>query len=163
MSGKHFKAHEVSCCIKYFIFGFNIIFWVSPMAAVCASGPFHRSTLTTARFFCLSFLFRGVFLCVCIRPVSIGHKEGASFSSARVHLLRPSYLRAVAFVLMQPLDVNGGSFRFCRRLLSPRRGKINTSPRVTVGLQFPVSNTMWWPAVPLVRKRDEVIPALLSC
>ncbi|MEQ2170664.1 hypothetical protein GOODEAATRI_002628, partial [Goodea atripinnis] len=27
MSGKHFKAHEVSCCIKYFIFGFNIIFW----------------------------------------------------------------------------------------------------------------------------------------
>lgn len=29
MSGKHFKAHEVSCCIKYFIFGFNIIFWVS--------------------------------------------------------------------------------------------------------------------------------------
>lgn len=30
MSGKHFKAHEVSCCIKYFIFGFNIIFWVSP-------------------------------------------------------------------------------------------------------------------------------------
>lgn len=31
MSGKHFKAHEVSCCIKYFIFGFNIIFWVSPL------------------------------------------------------------------------------------------------------------------------------------
>ncbi|CDQ95146.1 unnamed protein product [Oncorhynchus mykiss] len=29
MSGKHFKGHEVSCCIKYFIFGFNIIFWVS--------------------------------------------------------------------------------------------------------------------------------------
>jgi len=29
MSGKHFKAQEVSCCIKYFIFGFNIIFWVS--------------------------------------------------------------------------------------------------------------------------------------
>lgn len=28
ISGKHFKAHEVSCCIKYFIFGFNIIFWV---------------------------------------------------------------------------------------------------------------------------------------
>ncbi|XP_078799622.1 tetraspanin-5 isoform X6 [Oryzias latipes] len=27
ISGKHFKAHEVSCCIKYFIFGFNIIFW----------------------------------------------------------------------------------------------------------------------------------------
>ncbi|KAF7217908.1 transcript variant X1 [Nothobranchius furzeri] len=27
MSGKHFKAQEVSCCIKYFIFGFNIIFW----------------------------------------------------------------------------------------------------------------------------------------
>lgn len=34
MSGKHFKAHEVSCCIKYFIFGFNIIFWVSPLSAV---------------------------------------------------------------------------------------------------------------------------------
>uniref|UniRef100_A0A3B3HGH2 Tetraspanin 5 n=1 Tax=Oryzias latipes TaxID=8090 RepID=A0A3B3HGH2_ORYLA len=29
ISGKHFKAHEVSCCIKYFIFGFNIIFWFS--------------------------------------------------------------------------------------------------------------------------------------
>lgn len=40
MSGKHFKAHEVSCCIKYFIFGFNIIFWVSPphLFAV-TSGP----------------------------------------------------------------------------------------------------------------------------
>uniref|UniRef100_A0A8C2Q389 Tetraspanin n=1 Tax=Cyprinus carpio TaxID=7962 RepID=A0A8C2Q389_CYPCA len=29
MSGKHYKGQEVSCCIKYFIFGFNIIFWVS--------------------------------------------------------------------------------------------------------------------------------------
>uniref|UniRef100_A0A3B5KQM4 Uncharacterized protein n=1 Tax=Xiphophorus couchianus TaxID=32473 RepID=A0A3B5KQM4_9TELE len=28
MSGNHFKGHEVSCCIKYFIFGFNILFWV---------------------------------------------------------------------------------------------------------------------------------------
>uniref|UniRef100_A0A673K7Y0 Tetraspanin n=1 Tax=Sinocyclocheilus rhinocerous TaxID=307959 RepID=A0A673K7Y0_9TELE len=28
MSGKHYKGQEVSCCIKYFIFGFNIIFWV---------------------------------------------------------------------------------------------------------------------------------------
>ncbi|XP_072439922.1 tetraspanin-5a isoform X2 [Chiloscyllium punctatum] len=27
MSGKHYKGPEVSCCIKYFIFGFNIIFW----------------------------------------------------------------------------------------------------------------------------------------
>uniref|UniRef100_A0A3P9BVZ1 Tetraspanin n=1 Tax=Maylandia zebra TaxID=106582 RepID=A0A3P9BVZ1_9CICH len=36
MSGKHFKAHEVSCCIKYFIFGFNIIFWVSPPSATSA-------------------------------------------------------------------------------------------------------------------------------
>uniref|UniRef100_A0A8C8JPM0 Tetraspanin n=1 Tax=Oncorhynchus tshawytscha TaxID=74940 RepID=A0A8C8JPM0_ONCTS len=32
MSGKHFKAHEVSCCIKYFIFGFNIIFWLLGVA-----------------------------------------------------------------------------------------------------------------------------------
>ncbi|XP_062372380.1 tetraspanin-5a isoform X1 [Sardina pilchardus] len=32
MSGKHFKGHEVSCCIKYFIFGFNIIFWLLGMA-----------------------------------------------------------------------------------------------------------------------------------
>ncbi|KAJ4944210.1 hypothetical protein JOQ06_012755, partial [Pogonophryne albipinna] len=32
MSGKHFKAHEVSCCIKYFIFGFNIIFWFLGLA-----------------------------------------------------------------------------------------------------------------------------------
>lgn len=29
MSGKHYKGPEVSCCIKYFIFGFNVIFWVS--------------------------------------------------------------------------------------------------------------------------------------
>ena len=28
MTGNHYKGHEVSCCIKYFIFGFNIIFWV---------------------------------------------------------------------------------------------------------------------------------------
>lgn len=30
MTGKHYNGHEVSCCIKYFIFGFNIIFWVRP-------------------------------------------------------------------------------------------------------------------------------------
>lgn len=35
MSGKHYKGQEVSCCIKYFIFGFNIIFWVS--ACVCSA------------------------------------------------------------------------------------------------------------------------------
>uniref|UniRef100_D6RG91 Tetraspanin 5 n=1 Tax=Mus musculus TaxID=10090 RepID=D6RG91_MOUSE len=29
MSGKHYKGPEVSCCIKYFIFGFNVIFWTS--------------------------------------------------------------------------------------------------------------------------------------
>ena len=28
MSGNYYKGHEVSCCIKYFIFGFNILFWV---------------------------------------------------------------------------------------------------------------------------------------
>lgn len=28
MSGNHYKGQEVSCCIKYFIFGFNILFWV---------------------------------------------------------------------------------------------------------------------------------------
>ncbi|XP_025060058.1 tetraspanin-5 isoform X3 [Alligator sinensis] len=28
MSGKHYKGPEVSCCIKYFIFGFNVIFWI---------------------------------------------------------------------------------------------------------------------------------------
>uniref|UniRef100_A0A4W5PT78 Tetraspanin n=1 Tax=Hucho hucho TaxID=62062 RepID=A0A4W5PT78_9TELE len=32
MSGKQFKGHEVSCCIKYFIFGFNIIFWLLGVA-----------------------------------------------------------------------------------------------------------------------------------
>uniref|UniRef100_A0A3Q4GSF1 Tetraspanin-5-like n=1 Tax=Neolamprologus brichardi TaxID=32507 RepID=A0A3Q4GSF1_NEOBR len=32
MSGNHYKGHEVSCCIKYFIFGFNILFWVSSCA-----------------------------------------------------------------------------------------------------------------------------------
>lgn len=35
MSGKHYKGQEVSCCIKYFIFGFNIIFWVR--ACVCST------------------------------------------------------------------------------------------------------------------------------
>lgn len=25
----HFKGAEVSCCVKYSLFGFNIIFWVS--------------------------------------------------------------------------------------------------------------------------------------
>lgn len=28
MSGNYYKGNEVSCCIKYFIFGFNILFWV---------------------------------------------------------------------------------------------------------------------------------------
>lgn len=38
MSGKHFNVHEVGCCIKYFIFGFNIIFWVSSaLLTLCAS------------------------------------------------------------------------------------------------------------------------------
>ncbi|KAL7856296.1 hypothetical protein AOLI_G00199000 [Acnodon oligacanthus] len=32
MSGKHFNVHEVGCCIKYFIFGFNIIFWLLGVA-----------------------------------------------------------------------------------------------------------------------------------
>ncbi len=35
MSGKHFNVHEVGCCIKYFIFGFNIIFWVSYVFCHC--------------------------------------------------------------------------------------------------------------------------------
>ncbi|XP_026208783.1 tetraspanin-5a isoform X1 [Anabas testudineus] len=34
MSGNHYKGHEVSCCIKYFIFGFNILFWLLGMALV---------------------------------------------------------------------------------------------------------------------------------
>lgn len=55
MSGKHFKAHEVSCCIKYFIFGFNIIFWVS---AVLFSGPqaWAHSPITHTAIFCCTFL-----------------------------------------------------------------------------------------------------------
>uniref|UniRef100_A0A3Q2WB76 Tetraspanin-5-like n=1 Tax=Haplochromis burtoni TaxID=8153 RepID=A0A3Q2WB76_HAPBU len=42
MSGKHFKAHEVSCCIKYFIFGFNIIFWgvLSNISSITDLGGF---------------------------------------------------------------------------------------------------------------------------
>ncbi|XP_069754797.1 tetraspanin-17 isoform X1 [Narcine bancroftii] len=28
MSGKHFKGPEVSCCVKYVLFGFNIVFWL---------------------------------------------------------------------------------------------------------------------------------------
>jgi len=40
MSGKHYKGPEVSCCIKYFIFGFNVIFWVSgPAARRSVSSP----------------------------------------------------------------------------------------------------------------------------
>ncbi|KAI3375857.1 hypothetical protein L3Q82_004129 [Scortum barcoo] len=34
MTGNHYKGHEVSCCIKYFIFGFNILFWLLGMALV---------------------------------------------------------------------------------------------------------------------------------
>ncbi|XP_072232334.1 tetraspanin-5a isoform X1 [Leuresthes tenuis] len=34
MSGNYYKGHEVSCCIKYFIFGFNILFWLLGMALV---------------------------------------------------------------------------------------------------------------------------------
>ncbi|KAA8582570.1 hypothetical protein FQN60_006241 [Etheostoma spectabile] len=34
MSGNHYKGNEVSCCIKYFIFGFNILFWLLGMALV---------------------------------------------------------------------------------------------------------------------------------
>ncbi|KAK7910242.1 hypothetical protein WMY93_014926 [Mugilogobius chulae] len=34
MSGNHYQGHEVSCCIKYFIFGFNILFWLLGMALV---------------------------------------------------------------------------------------------------------------------------------
>lgn len=37
MSGKHYKGPEVSCCIKYFIFGFNVIFWVSGVVFVSSS------------------------------------------------------------------------------------------------------------------------------
>lgn len=37
MSGKHYKGPEVSCCIKYFIFGFNVIFWVSEAGVVSSS------------------------------------------------------------------------------------------------------------------------------
>uniref|UniRef100_A0A8C8CQ57 Tetraspanin n=1 Tax=Oncorhynchus tshawytscha TaxID=74940 RepID=A0A8C8CQ57_ONCTS len=42
MSGKYFKAHEVSCCIKYFIFGFNIIFWgvLSNISSITDLGGF---------------------------------------------------------------------------------------------------------------------------
>uniref|UniRef100_A0A9J8AUK6 Tetraspanin n=1 Tax=Cyprinus carpio carpio TaxID=630221 RepID=A0A9J8AUK6_CYPCA len=32
MSGKQYNGQEVSCCIKYFIFGFNIIFWLLGVA-----------------------------------------------------------------------------------------------------------------------------------
>lgn len=39
MSGNHYKGHEVSCCIKYFIFGFNILFWVRSRAHNEEGGP----------------------------------------------------------------------------------------------------------------------------
>lgn len=42
MSGNQFKGQEVSCCIKYFIFGFNILFWVS-------SSPFRLRLAQTMR------------------------------------------------------------------------------------------------------------------
>lgn len=44
ISGKHFKAHEVSCCIKYFIFGFNIIFWVRSVRSLSGLLPPLRHT-----------------------------------------------------------------------------------------------------------------------
>lgn len=51
MSGKHYKGPEVSCCIKYFIFGFNVIFWVSgPVARrfVSSSTTFSSSSRAAA-------------------------------------------------------------------------------------------------------------------
>ncbi|KAI2540274.1 tetraspanin 17 [Homo sapiens] len=46
MPGKHqhFQEPEVGCCGKYFLFGFNIVFWVSagcwePCSWLSASGP----------------------------------------------------------------------------------------------------------------------------
>lgn len=37
MPGKHqhFQEPEVGCCGKYFLFGFNIVFWVSAGSAPC--------------------------------------------------------------------------------------------------------------------------------
>lgn len=66
MSGKHFKAHEVSCCIKYFIFGFNIIFWVSPPSAVC---DFRPAIVSLTRWHALcsqSAAVRCIYVCVCV-------------------------------------------------------------------------------------------------
>ncbi|XP_045392812.1 tetraspanin-5 isoform X2 [Lemur catta] len=42
MSGKHYKGPEVSCCIKYFIFGFNVIFWgvLSNISSITDLGGF---------------------------------------------------------------------------------------------------------------------------
>lgn len=48
MSGKHYKGPEVSCCIKYFIFGFNVIFWVSEADFVSSSASSSSSSPATA-------------------------------------------------------------------------------------------------------------------
>uniref|UniRef100_A0A8C1Q018 Tetraspanin 5a n=1 Tax=Cyprinus carpio TaxID=7962 RepID=A0A8C1Q018_CYPCA len=42
MSGKQYNGQEVSCCIKYFIFGFNIIFWgvLSNISSITDLGGF---------------------------------------------------------------------------------------------------------------------------
>uniref|UniRef100_A0AAQ4PDQ6 Tetraspanin n=1 Tax=Gasterosteus aculeatus aculeatus TaxID=481459 RepID=A0AAQ4PDQ6_GASAC len=48
MSGNQYKGNDVSCCIKYFIFGFNILFWVRRFIIVflCASLWFSSGVLS---------------------------------------------------------------------------------------------------------------------
>lgn len=90
MSGKHFKAHEVSCCIKYFIFGFNIIFWVSPPSAVC---DFRPAIVSLTRWHALcsqSAAVRCIYVCVCVCCGVLccpGFRFASTFSFAPVHLL----------------------------------------------------------------------------
>ncbi|VFV40320.1 Hypothetical predicted protein [Lynx pardinus] len=47
MSGKHYKGPEVSCCIKYFIFGFNVIFW--PLGRLPEQGEAFAFRLSSLR------------------------------------------------------------------------------------------------------------------
>lgn len=70
MSGKHYKGQEVSCCIKYFIFGFNIIFWVS---ALCVHHHF---------FVCII-----VSLCHCAWIYEYIHLMYEYFAGRSIHFL----------------------------------------------------------------------------
>jgi len=60
---------EVSCCLKYFIFGFNVIFWVSTFSRFIVIFPFYLHVIT-----CISLKYTGLhatFSSVFILPLIV--------------------------------------------------------------------------------------------